>query len=398
LAGDEGKGLDSFGEKGKNSSFLNFSEQMRIAFIGQKGIPATYGGIENFTEEVATRLVLRGHEVTVYCRPNYTKTEGEYRGVFLKKVKSISTKHLDALSHTFLSGIDSSKKHFDVINFQALGPATLSFIPRLSNGTKIVNIIHALDWKRNKWSFWVKALLKLAEFPSILFPHKVVVISTGLKKYFEKKGKKEVIQLPTGVEEPVFRKPNLIKQFGLEKNNFILYLGRLVPEKGCHYLIEAFLKIKTEKKLFIAGDGTFTDGYLEKLHKFANNRIIFGGLVEKEVLEELFSNACLYVLPSEVEGLPHSVLQALSYGLTCLVSDIPENREAASSFAVTFKSKDVADLKEKLELLLQTENLAKSQTEERKKYIEENFNWDKTAEVLEEVYQRICSKNGGSKC
>jgi len=363
---------------------------MKIAFIGQKGIPATYGGIENFTEEVATRLAKKGHEVVVYCRPHYTKTFRKFQGVSLRKIKSIPTKHLDALSHTFLSGIDSALKHFDIINFQAIGPATLSFIPRLSNGTKIVNIIHALDWKRSKWGFWAKRLLRLAEYPSVKFPHKVLVISSELKKHFEEKWKKEMISLPTGIEEPIFKEPNLIKKFGLEKDDFILYLGRLVPEKGCHYLVEAFQKIKTDKKLFIAGEGSFTDGYLEKLHKSTNHKIIFGGFVEKEIMQELYSNAYLYVLPSEVEGLPHSILQALSYGLAALVSDIPENKEAASNFGFYFKNKDVSELKEKLEFLLQNENLVKSQKEERERYVKTNFSWDKTVEVLEGVYQKLC--------
>ncbi len=359
---------------------------LRIAFIGQKGIPATYGGIEDFTEEVSTRLAQKGHRVTVYCRPHYTSVEGPYQGVTLKKIKSIKTKHLDALSHTFFCSLNSLWNNFDVVCYQALGPSSLCFIPRFLGKAKVVSLIHSLDWKREKWGRLARALIRMAEYPSILFPRKVAVVSQGLKSYFEDKFNVRVEKITPGIKPARLRDPNRIKEFGLEKDKYILFLGRLVPEKGCHYLVKAFKNLDTEFKLFVGGNGYFSDDYLDKLHGERSDRIIFGGYVDEELKEELFSCAYLFVLPSEVEGLPHTVLEALSYGKCVLTSDIPENKEASGPWGITFKSKDVQDLEEKLKFLLARKDLVNSQNKERREYIETNYSWDKTTDEIEKVF------------
>jgi glycosyltransferase involved in cell wall biosynthesis len=362
------------------------SQILKIAFIGQKGIPATYGGIENFTEEVSLRLAKKGHRVTVYCRPHYTSWEGSYRGVDLKKIKSIKTKHLDALSHTFLCSLDSLKNNFDIICYQALGPSSLCFVPRFLGKTKVFTLIHSLDWKREKWGRLAQFLIRMAEYPSILFPHKVAVVSDALKSYFEEKFNVRVEKITPGIKPAKFREPDRIKEFGLERDKYILFLGRLVPEKGCHYLLEAFQNLDTDFKLFIGGDGCFSDEYLKKLHQKKSDRIIFGGYVDEKLKEELFSSTYLFVLPSEMEGLPHTVLEALSYGKCVLASDIPENREASGPWGINFKNKDVFDLKEKLRLLLARKDLVNSKNKERMEYIGKNYSWDKTADDLEKIF------------
>lgn len=367
----------------------------RIAFIGQKGIPATYGGIEDFTEQVSLRLAQKGHDVTVYCRPHYTSfNESTYKGVSLKKIRSIKTKHLDALSHTFFCSLNSLWNDFDVVCYQALGPSSLCFIPRFFGKIKVgkrppirvVSIIHSLDWKREKWGPLAKLLIRTAEYPSVLFPHKVAVVSQGLKSYFEDKFNVSVEKITPGIKPAKFREPNRIRQFGLEKDKYVLFLGRLVPEKGCHYLVQAFKNLDTDFKLFIGGDGYFADDYLNELHQERSDKIIFGGYVDEELKEELFSCAYLFVLPSEVEGLPQTVLEALSYGKCVLTSDIPENKEASGPWGTTFKNKDVEDLKEKLKLLLARKDLVNSLNEERIKYIQRNYSWDKTADDLEKIF------------
>jgi glycosyltransferase involved in cell wall biosynthesis len=375
---------------------------MRIAFIGQKGIPATYGGVEDFTEEVAVRLAERGHPVTVYCRPYYSSSSESYRKVNLKRVKSIATKHLDAISHTFLCSINSLGKSFDIIVYQALGPASLCFIPRLWGGARVVTIIHALDWQREKWSKAAKLLLKAAESPAIESPHKVIVVSEALKSYFEGKFAKKIEKITPGVEPPVFREPDGIKQFGLEKERYILFLGRLVPEKGCHYLISAFEGIKTDMKLFIAGDGFFSEDYVQRLHSRSCPKIIFGGYVSEKIKQELLSNAYLYVLPSELEGLPQSVIEALSYGRCVLVSDIRANLETCGRWGHSFKNKDVEDLKRELVELINDKDLVKSEEKQRKEYVTKNFSWDKTVDELERIfreclYLKKLNRVGGEK-
>jgi glycosyltransferase involved in cell wall biosynthesis len=359
---------------------------MKIAFIGQKGIPATYGGIEDYIEKVAVRLVKKGHEVTVFCRPHYTSANGWYKGVRLRKIFSLPTKHLDAISHTLFCSIDALFDKFDLINYQALGPSTLSLIPRLSGKTKVVATIHSLDWRRDKWNRWARLALRMAEYPSVHFPDKVAVVSPSLKEYLERKSPKEVVKVSTGVDPPVSRKPDRIKKFGLKKNNFVLFLNRLVPEKGCHFLIQAFRELETDKKLFIAGDGKFSEDYQKNLHRWKSDNIIFGGYVEQDVLEELYSNCYLFVLPSTVEGISQTALKALSYGKAVLVSDIKENLDAVGGCGFSFKNKDVKNLKEKLDFLLRKGNTVKDDEEKRKDYIRANFSWDKAAESLERLF------------
>lgn len=360
---------------------------MRIAFIGQKGIPATYGGVEDFTEEVAVRLAERGHQVTVYCRPYYSSSLQNYKGVRLKRERSITTKHLDALSHTFFCSTDSLRRNFDVIVYQALGPSSLCFIPRLWGDTKVVTIIHALDWQRKKWSKMARLLLRVAESPAVRFPDKAIVISDGLKSHFESKFAREVEKITPGVEPPVFREPDGIEKFGLEKEKYILFLGRLVPEKGCHYLISAFEGIETDMKLFIGGNGFFSDDYVQRLDSQSSPKTVFGGYVSEELKQELLSNAYLYVLPSELEGLPQSVLEALSYGRCVLVSDIPANLETCGRWGHTFRNKDIDDLKRKLIELINNKDLVKSQEKEREEYVVKNFSWDKTVDDLERIFK-----------
>jgi glycosyltransferase involved in cell wall biosynthesis len=359
---------------------------MKIAFIGQKGIPATYGGIEDFTEKVALRLSQRGHEVTVYCRPYYTRMDADYKGVVLKKIKSIKTKHFDAISHTLFSSLDALSQEFDVINYQGIGPSSLSFLPRLKGKAKVVVTIHSLDWKRNKWSPLAKTLLRMAEYPSVFFPHKVATVSEELKKYLEERFKKEISKFTPGIDPPNYRKPQKIKKFGLEKEKFVLFLGRLVPEKGCHYLLEAFKHLNTDYKLFVAGNGFFSEDYLKKLHQYRSDKIMFGGFVENEVLEELFSNAYLYVLPSEVEGVPQTLLQALSYGRCVLASDIPENREVMGKWGFDFRNKDVRDLNQRLSFLLNNDELVLKGQNQRSDYVKSKYSWDRTADDLEKLF------------
>jgi glycosyltransferase involved in cell wall biosynthesis len=365
---------------------MKSTRSLKIGFIGQKGIPAIYGGIENFTEEVSIRLAEKGHRVTVYCRPHYTSFDGLYRGVDLKKIKSIKTKHLDALSHTFFCSLDSLWHDFDIICYQALGPSSLCFIPRFSGKTRVFTLIHSLDWKREKWGKAAQCLIHLAEYPTVLFPHKVAVVSDALKSYFEEKFNARVAKITPGIKPAKFREPDRIEEFGLEKDKYILFLGRLVPEKGCHYLLEAFQNLDTDFKLFIAGDGYFSDEYLKRLHQKKSDKIVFGGYVDEKLKEELFSCAYLFVLPSEMEGLPHTVLEALSYGKCVLTSDIPENREASGPWGITFKNRDIFDLKEKLKLLLSRRDLVNSKNKERMEYIGENYSWDKTADDLERIF------------
>ncbi|MCX5800476.1 MAG: glycosyltransferase family 4 protein [Candidatus Eisenbacteria bacterium] len=364
---------------------------MKIAMIGQKGIPATYGGIERHVEEVGIRLASRGHEVSVYCRFYYTRVTDKYRGVRLLRLPSVKTKHFDTPTHCAISTLDSVFRGYDIVHFHALGPSLFSFMPRLT-GAKTVVTVHGLDWQREKWGPAASWILKRCEYPAIHFPSRTVVVSRTLQEYFRNKYGIETTVVPNGTNIPTSRALSKLKKAGLEAGNYVLFVGRLVPEKGCHFLIEAFEKLDTRTKLVIAGGSSFSSEYVDTLKRHASSRVVFLDYVYADTLEELWSNALLVVQPSTLEGLSISLLEALSYGRCVLVSDIPENLEVVEDCAPSFRSKDVEDLRSKLEMLLGSPELLAAYENKAKRHILNRFTWDGVTNSLEQVYLELLSK------
>lgn len=364
---------------------------MKIAMIGQKGIPTRSGGVEIHVEEIAARLVERGHEVVVYCRKNYCINKPhEYKGIKLKYISSINTKHLDAIIYSFLATIDALIKGFDIYHYHALGPSTVSWIPRLF-GKKVVCTIHGLDWQRQKWGKFASAYLKFGELCCGKVPHKAISVSETVQRYMINKYNKNIEYIPNGMNIPGMKEANIInEEYNLNKNEYILFLARLVPEKGAHYLIEAYNRITTGKKLVIAGDSSHSDDYVKSLGKLAENNenIIFTGFVSGDKLEELFSNAFLYVLPSDIEGMPISLLEAMSHGLKCLVSDIDENSSVIKDYGCSFSRRSVDDLCDKLLSILEGK-VEFCDNGILVNYIRENFNWDRVVILHEAVYKSV---------
>src|SRR5574341_676844 len=258
---------------------------MKIAFIGQKGIPATWGGVEDFVEQASTRLAQRGHEVSAYCRPYYTRVKGDHQGVRLIKLASVKTKHLDALTHTMFASLHSLFQDFDVIHYQALGPSTFSFIPKVFGRARVVATIHSLDWRRDKWGTVAKQIFRMGEKPALLFPDRLTVVSSGLKEYVQTKYQRAAERIFTGISTSALRAPQRILNYGLEPGKYLLFLGRLAPEKGCHFLCQAFSGLNPGIKLFVAGEGQFAGDYVASLKTFARDKIIFGGYVDNEFKE-----------------------------------------------------------------------------------------------------------------
>lgn len=366
---------------------------MKIAYIVLKGMPLG-GGIEKYTEEVGTRLVARGHEVLVYTMRHYGAEEGVYRGMLIRTVPTLKSKSIEKILAAFIATIKIvMEKKIDIVHFHAFGPAMFCFIPRLF-GKKVVVQGHGLEWKRSRWGLGGRLFLKLTEIPSVKFPHIITVVSHVQKEYLLKQYGIESIPIPTGVNPPQIEKPDLIKQrFGLCGGDYILFAARLVKEKGAHYLIEAYKKIKTDLKLVITGDAKHEESYKSDLLNLAggDKNIIFTGFVTGKILYELFSNCYVFVLPSEVEGLPTVLFEALSYGNCCLVSDIPENLEALNNFGYTFKNKDVNELAEKLVYLINNPDAVQTAREPAKEYILENYLWDKITARFEELYKSLLS-------
>lgn len=369
---------------------------MKIAMIGQKGIPSRSGGIEIHVEEIAKRLVKKGCDVDVYCRKSYCdKRKKTFDGVRTIFTPYINTKCLDAITHSFSSLIHALFGHNDIVHFHALGPSALAFIAKLT-GKKVVCTVHGLDWKRSKWGGFSRCFLKFGEYCTARFADRTISVSESLIGYYREKYKKNIDYIKNGVEIKECVQPKIIdEKWKLAYNSYFLYLGRLVPEKGIHYLIDAYKKLNTEKKLVIAGGSSHSDDYEKELHQKAGDdeNIIFTGFVQGRIFEELMSNAFVYVLPSDIEGMPISLLEAMSYGKLCLASDIEENKAVISKCGITFKHGDVNNLTEKMGIIISDERKLNISPTPIIEYIKNNFDWDDIVDRTYELYDELMKKD-----
>lgn len=364
---------------------------MRISHLVLNGMQIGRG-IEIFTEDVGSRLVKMRHNVTVYIMKHYGTKEGVYKGIYIKAIPAIKSRSLEKLSASFVATmLEIISNKSDIIHFHAFGPSVFAIIPRIL-GKKVVVQGHGIEWKRSKWNALGKTFLRISEYPCVKFPHAITVVSKTQQKYLKQRYGIDSVYIPTGVNPPKILEPNLINEkFGLKGNDYILFAARLVREKGAHYLIEAFNRLNTSLKLVIAGDAPYEEKYKEELRLLAkkNSKIIFTGFVTGDLLAELFSNCYLFVLPSEIEGLPTALLEAMSYGNCCLASDIEENLEALNGYGYSFRNKDVNDLTVKMKHLIENPNLVNSIKEKAKEYVLKNYSWDTIATKMENFYKQL---------
>ena len=372
---------------------------MRIAMIGHKRIPSREGGIEIVVEELATRMIQTGHQVTVYNRAGKhvsredesqpTKRQREYKGIRIVTVPTSERKSLNAVVYSFLSTLHAIFGKYDVIHFHAEGPCYMIWLPKLF-GIKTVATIHGLDWKRAKWGGFATKFLLFGEKCAVRFARHIIVLTNSMANYFQKEYNRNTTVISNGIDIRRRISPQIItEKYRLHGNDYILFLARIVPEKGLHYLIDAYEDMNTNYKLVIAGGSSHTDEYMQQIQErvASNPNIIMTGFVEGDELVELYSNCSLYVLPSDIEGMPISLLEALSYGNRCIISDIPENIETAEGLAVSFEKGNVKDLKESVETVLQQE----MDDEQRMQIIEkvkEKYDWDVVVRETLNLYQR----------
>jgi len=358
---------------------------VKIAMIGQKGVPATYGGIERHVEEIARRLAGLGHQVDVFCRLHYTPPGATFHDVRLLRRPSLHTKHFDTLTHVTWVTVESMLRRYDIVQFHALGPSLFAWLPRLT-GARTVVTVHGLDWQREKWGRVASWFLRQCEGPAAHFPDRTIVVSKTLREYFQRHHRCEAIFIPNGTTLLPARPPRKILQMGLAPGKYVLFVGRLVPEKGVHFLCEAFSKLDTDMKLALVGGTSASEDYVNLIKRYASDRIRLLDYVYGEGLEELWSNAYLVVQPSTMEGLSIALLEALSYGRCVLLSDIPENLEVAEECAVPFRSRDVEDLRAKLEMLIHDPVQVKSFESKAREHIRQHYSWDRVAKKTEAVY------------
>lgn len=362
--------------------------------IGQKGIPAVYGGVERHVDELSKRLVHLGVEVLVYTRPYYSDpANGVHEGVMLKSLPSLPTKHLDAITHTLIATFHALRYNPDIYHFHAVGPSLLSFIPRIFRPhAKVVITFHCKDREHQKWGWLARKVLSIGEWTSTHFGHQTIAVSRELQNYIEQHYGREAIYIPNGgkLEEKI--PASFIESaYGLTRDSYFLTVTRLVPHKGIHHLIRAFQALKTTKKLVIVGDASHTDAYVDQLKRMAAGypNIIFTGWQRGKNLAEFYSNAYLYVQASEAEGLPISVLEAMSFGCPTLVSDIPSNAEVIGDTGRVFKNRSVPDLAHAMEqALLQPVQLREGGKQARKRLVQE-YHWDRVAEKTVDLYDQL---------
>jgi len=364
---------------------------MRVAMIGQKGIPATYGGIERHVDEIARRLVAKGIDVDVFCRLYYTPPGTEYHGIGLLRRPSLHTKHLDTATHVAWCTLESMLRRYDVVHFHALGPALFASLPRLT-GSRTVVTVHGLDWQREKWGRFASWALRRCEGPAAHFPNRTIVVSKTLREHFQRTHGIDAEYIPNGTLLPQPRAPRKLASLGLEPGKYVLFVGRLVPEKGVHFLCEAFSRIQTDLRLALVGGLSFSQDYVNLLRKYESDRVRLLDYVFGEALEELWSNAYCVVLPSTMEGLSIALLEALSYGRCVLVSDIPENMEVAEECALSFRSRDVDDLQAKLEHLIRRPDEVERYGELARRHIAQHYSWDTVAESTARLYEQLTGR------
>ena len=372
---------------------------MRIAMVGHKRVPSREGGIEVVVEELAARMVMHGHGVTCYNRTGHHVSGkeydiehlDEYRGIRLKRVPTIDRKGLAAVTSSFFGCLAAAFGPYDVVHIHAEGPAMFSWLPRLT-GKRVVLTVHGLDWARDKWkgSFgsWY---IHTGEKTGVRFAHEIIVLNHSTQKYFQDTYGRATHYIPNGVNPVAPAAPDIIREkYGLEKDSYILYLGRMVPEKGCHYLVDAFKKLHTNKKLVIAGGSSDTHWYIDQLKEQAggDDRIIFTGFVDGALREELYSNAYLFVLPSDLEGMPLCLLEAMSYGNCVITSDIEECYNVVHDNGIVFRKGDVDDLAQKLTYALEHPNAVRMFKWLAAEYVCTRFPWDKIVVETLKLYQK----------
>lgn len=373
-------------------------KKIRLAVLGHKHLPSREGGVEIVVEELSSRMVKKGIDVTCYNRKNFhacgeqyeIQKYDEYKGIKIKEIPTLNRKGFAALTSSALGSFYSAFGKYDAVHYHAEGTAVLCWLPKIL-GKKVIVTVHGLDWQREKWGRFAKTYILLGEMSAAKFADEIIVLSENVQNYFLNKYNRKTHFIPNGVNRAENVTANLIhKNWGLEKESYFLYLGRLVPEKGIRYLIEAFKKVKTDKKLVIAGGVSDTEDFFREIKEMASvdDRIIFTGFVEGVVLQELLSNAYVYVQPSDIEGMSLSLLEAMSYGNCCVVSSIPECVDVVENKAIVFEQKNIEMLTECLQKLCDEPAVVEKYKSSSADYICGKYNWDDTVDQTIALYSK----------
>jgi glycosyltransferase involved in cell wall biosynthesis len=362
---------------------------MRIAILGTRGIPASYGGFETFAEHLARRLVQRGHDVTVYCRAHYVSPRQlEYHGVKLKVLPTIRHKYFDTVVHTFLSAIHAVSGRFDAALICNCANAPFSPILRLT-GTPVAINVDGLEHKRKKWGTLARRYYRFAEYLSTLLPNEIVTDAQVIQDYYLARHNAPSTMIAYGSE--VERRPDreAVRKWRVEPNRYVLYVSRLEPENNAHLVIEAFKKVRTAYRLLIVGDAPYAEQYISSLKAQArgDKRIIFTGFVFGQDYRALQQNAYCYVHATEVGGTHPALLEAMGYGNCVLTLATPENMEVVGEAGVPYI--DEFDLTEKLQRVLRDGSLVQAYRNRAQQRVQTHYDWDGVVDQYEQLFRRM---------
>jgi glycosyltransferase involved in cell wall biosynthesis len=365
---------------------------MKIAMIGAKGVPATHGGVERHVEELGARLVGLGHEVTVFTRPNYADPSlVEYRGMRLVSLPTVGTKHLDAIVHSTIASFVAAYDDFDIVHYHAIGPCLASPITKVA-GRKIVATIHGQDWRRAKWGPFATNVLRTAEWTTLRVPDAVICVSETLARQYQRAGHAKVAYVPNGVTIDPGDDPDVLDELGVAKGEYLLFAGRLVPEKGLHYLVEAHSTARHSMPLVVAGDSSNSDEYVSSIRRKAGSGLVLAGYQYGAKLAALFRHCALFVLPSDLEGLPIVLLEALAYGAPVLASDIAPNIEILGGGGHHFRAGDVQSLAREMDRALVDPAALVAHASAEQRRITADYDWDEIAQSTVGLYLSVAKK------
>jgi glycosyltransferase involved in cell wall biosynthesis len=366
---------------------------MRIALLGTRGIPANYGGFETFAEELAVRLAARGHEVTVYCRSShYEERMTSYRGVRLVPLPSVHTKHLDSISHSFISTLHLVRTGADAAIYCSSGNSTFTWLARLF-GIKVLLNTDGLEWERAKWNRAAKMYFKFAEWLAAKFSNVLIADSRVIKEYYKRKFGRDTTYVAYGADvvERGFKR-ELLKEVGVEPERYFLFVSRLEPENNAHLVVRAFEGVKTDLDLLIVGSAPFAGDYICELKSTRDPRIKFPGGLYGDVYKALQANAYAYVNAMEVGGTHPAILEAMGAGNCVLVSDIAYNVEAVAHAGISFRNRDVEDMREKLQWLVDHPAEVRKLGQEAVERVKAEYDWDSITDDYEQIFEQTLGR------
>jgi glycosyltransferase involved in cell wall biosynthesis len=361
---------------------------MRIAYLNTLGIPARYRGFETCVEELSTRLAKKGHDITVYCASNLSPRYSSYRGVRLISVPYCSAKFVDYPLRQLLSTLDAVLRHYDILHYFGTDSSVLAIVPRMLS-QKLVMSLDGLSWNRSSYPDWVRNALRISSWLPLYFTHASVVDSVCVREWYRTRYGRPPIYIPYGAKvSPRGADPEVLKKFGVENDQYVLFVGVLVREKGVHHLIRAFneLDIQSELQLVIVGGDPYASAYELILRKMAGKNVRFLGRVYGSEMDNIFKGARLYVSASELEGTSPALLSAMGFGNCVLVSDIPENIETIGDAGLTFRNRDTQDLRDKMSCVVSDSDLILTYRKRSVERIERFYSWDLVAERMEGLY------------